>query len=137
MDKLTFEVNDSVIRIVGIFEASKPIKLASDFAKQGFILEEFSEQTKKFYKDYWYPEFRDLLFFKEKETSSKILAKSLNQSISFKKGFDFANQKDIIIEAEIGSVELILFPNELHFFSIELKPPMVTLSSFSLCVWSK
>jgi hypothetical protein len=122
MDKLTFEVNDSVIRIVGIFEASKPINLANDFAKKGFVFEELSEQTKKFYKDYWYPEFRDLLFYKEKETSSKILAKSLNQSISFKKGFDFANQKDIIIEAEIGSVELILFPNELHFFSIELKP---------------
>lgn len=122
MDKLSLEVYDSEIRIVGIFEAKKHAKLAKDFIKEGFELENLSDSTRKFYKDYWYPEFRDLLFFKEKETSSKILKKTFNQSLTFVKNKDKANNPITTVDAEIRSVELILFPNDLHFFSIELKP---------------
>lgn len=122
MDKLSLEVNDSEIRIVGIFEAKKHSKLTKDFIKEGFELENLSDSTRKFYKDYWYPEFRDLLFFKEKETSSKILKKSFSQSLTFVKNKDKAKNPISLVEAEICSVELILFPNDLHFFSIELKP---------------
>jgi hypothetical protein len=122
MDKLSLEVYDSEIRIVGIFEAKKYAKLAKDFIKEGFELENLSDSTRKFYKDYWYPEFRDLLFFKEKETSSKILKKTFNQSLTFIKNKDKEHKPITLVEAEIRSVELILFPNDLHFFSIELKP---------------
>jgi hypothetical protein len=122
MDKLSLEVYDSEIRIVGIFEAKKHAKLAKDFIREGFELENLSDSTRKFYKDYWYPEFRDLLFFKEKETSSKILKKTFNKSLTFIKNKDKEHNPITLVDAEIRSVELILFPNDLHFFSIELKP---------------
>ena len=122
LDKNTLEVSSSIIKIVGVFESTPVKKTISGFKSIGYVAEELGERAKKFYKDYWYPEFRDLLFFNEKKTSAQILVKTLNQSITFKKDFDLKNQKDVLIDAEIGSLELILFPNGLHFFSIELKP---------------
>lgn len=122
MDKLKFEVNDSIIRIVGVFESKKHLKLANELLKFGYSKEQLTDDSKKFYKDYWYPEFRDLLFFKENETSSTILVKDFNQSLNFIKSQDKINNTIFTIPAEIGKVELILFPNNLHFFSIELIP---------------
>jgi hypothetical protein len=34
MDKLKFEVNDSIIRIVGVFESKKHLKLANELLKK-------------------------------------------------------------------------------------------------------
>ena len=122
MDKLSFEVSDSIIRIVGIFEEKKYQVLIKNSIKNGFLTEELTDGTKKFYKDYWYPEFRDLLFFKEKESSSKILIKDFKHPITFVKSKDEQKNPTKLINANVGSVELILFPNGLHFFSIELSP---------------
>ena len=131
MDKLSFEVNDSEIRIVGIFEAKKHTKLAKEFVNNGYVPEVLSDDAKKFYKDYWYPEFRDLLFFKENESSSKILRKEINQSLSFVKTKDEAKNPLICIGAEVIAAEVILFPNDLHFFSIEIKPKENTIQQIA------
>ena len=61
-DKNTLIVSSSIIKLVGIFESSPVKKTISEFRSNGYTSDSLDERSLGFYKNYWYPEFRDLLF---------------------------------------------------------------------------
>ena len=62
IDKKTIKVSSSIIKLVGIFESTPVEKTISAFESIGYTSDLLDDDTLGFYKNYWYPEFRDLLF---------------------------------------------------------------------------
>jgi hypothetical protein len=62
LDKNTLKVSSSIIKIVGIFESENVKKTISGFKSIGYTSDSLDDDTLGFYKNYWYQEFRDLLF---------------------------------------------------------------------------
>ena len=129
MDKQSLKVNNSIIRISGIFESD--LNSASDrkFKEAGYIDETIKDQ--QFHKNYWYPEFRDIFFRKEnKETAARILVKSCNEKVTFLRR---NHEKEVVKKTQttINSKEVYLFPNGLHFFSISFDTTGLSLVDIS------
>ncbi len=73
LDKKTLKVSSSIIKIVGIFESVNVKKTISGFKSIGYTSDSLDDDTLGFYKNYWYQEFRDLLFlFKGDHKGRKI-----------------------------------------------------------------
>ena len=82
MIKETLKVNQSIIRITGIFETDSLKSTERRFINSGYSQEEITNQ--QFHKNYWYPEFRDIFFRKEnKETAACILVRSCDEKVTF------------------------------------------------------
>ncbi len=62
MDKQSLKVNNSIIRISGIFESDLNSASERKFKEAGYIDETIKDQ--QFHKNYWYPEVRDIFFRK-------------------------------------------------------------------------
>lgn len=122
------EANAAIIRLVGIFEEKFSKKFVQRFYKDGYKEEQFSDKTKSFLKDTFYPEFRDLLFLGHEETSVTVLQLQPTNGITFKKK---VGDHSTEISSDFSQVELLLFPNGLHFFSIELSPRQLDLTHLS------
>lgn len=122
------QANATIIRLVGIFEEKYTKKFVQRFIKSGYKEEQFSDYTKSFLKNTFYPEFRDLLFLGQEESSVSVLQLQAPHGITFKKraGENFSE-----IATDFSQVELFLFPNGLHFFSIELSPRQLELAHLS------
>ncbi len=122
------QANAAIIKLVGIFEEKYSKKFIQRFTKIGYKEELFSDQTKSFLKNTFYPEFRDLLFLGQEESSVKILQLQPTEGITFKKK---AGENVTEISTDFSQVELFLFPNGLHFFSIQLSPRQLELAHLS------
>ena len=132
LDKTTLKVSSSIIKIVGIFESVNVKKTISGFRSIGYTSDSLDDRTSGFYKNYWYPEFRDLLFLFKGDAAATYLAKNIEQKFEFIKFKDEKTKEPIIkVQAGIKSVEVFLFPNGLHFFSIEIYAPEQSLSEIS------
>ncbi len=129
MDKQSLKVNNSIIRISGIFESDLNSVTDRKFKEAGYIDETIKDQ--QFHKNYWYPEFRDIFFRKEnKETAVRILVKSCNEKVTFLR----RNQEKEVVkktQTTINSKEVYLFPNGLHFFSISFDTSGLSLVDIS------
>ena len=129
MDKQSLKVNNSIIRISGIFESDLNSTSERKFKEAGYIDETIKDQ--QFHKNYWYPEFRDIFFRKEnKETAARILVKSCNEKVTFLR----RNQEKEVVkktQTTINSKEVYLFPNGLHFFSISFDTTGLSLVDIS------
>ena len=129
MDKQSLKVNNSIIRISGIFESDLNSTSERKFKEAGYIDETIKDQ--QFHKNYWYPEFRDIFFRKEnKETAARILVKSCNEKVTFLR----RNQEKEVVkktQTTINSKEVYLFPNGLHFFSISFDTSGLSLVDIS------
>ena len=129
MDKQSLKVNNSIIRISGIFESDLNSVTDRKFKEAGYIDETIKDQ--QFHKNYWYPEFRDIFFRKEnKETAARILVKSCNEKVTFLR----RNQEKEVVkktQTTINSKEVYLFPNGLHFFSISFDTSGLSLVDIS------
>ena len=122
------QANAAIIKLVGIFEDKYSKKFIQRFTKIGYKEELFGDQTKSFLKNTFYPEFRDLLFLGQEESSVKILQLQPTEGITFKKK---AGENVTEISTDFSQVELFLFPNGLHFFSIQLSPRQLELAHLS------
>ena len=132
LDKNTINVSSSIIKLVGIFESSPVKKTISGFRSSGYTSDSLDERSLGFYKNYWYPEFRDLLFLFKGDAAATYLSKNIEQKFEFIKFKDEKTKEPIIkVQAGIKNVEVFLFPNGLHFFSIELYAPEQSLSEIS------
>ena len=128
---IDFKVSNSIIRIIGVFETTGRLQTNVKNFKDSNYKEEEIDTNNSFIKNYWYPEFRDIYFFKSEETSSTILKKTLNKEISLVVRTNYETKEKEWLNAIVGDVELFLFPNNLHFFSIELTIDSKLLSSYS------
>ena len=129
MDKQSLKVNNSIIRISGIFESDLNSATDRKFKEAGYIDETIKDQ--QFHKNYWYPEFRDIFFRKEnKETAARILVKSCNEKVTFLRR---NHEKEVVKKTQttINSKEVYLFPNGLHFFSISFDTSGLSLVDIS------
>ncbi len=129
MDKQSLKVNNSIIRISGIFESDLNSFTDRKFKEAGYIDETINDQ--QFHKNYWYPEFRDIFFRKEnKETAARILVKSCNEKVTFLRR---NHEKEVVKKTQttINSKEVYLFPNGLHFFSISFDTTGLSLVDIS------
>ena len=122
------KANAAIIRVVGIFEEKYSKKLAQRFQKIGFENEELADQTRGFLKNNFYPEFRDLMFLSQEDSSAQILQFNLGSEVTFQKR---AGDALIDIPAQIQQIELFLFPNGLHFFAIQFDPQQLELRDLS------
>lgn len=122
------QANAAIIKLVGIFEEKYSKKFIQRFTKIGYKEELFGDQTKSFLKNTFYPEFRDLLFLGQEESSVKVLQLQPTEGITFKKK---AGENVTEISTDFSQVELFLFPNGLHFFSIQLSPRQLELAHLS------
>lgn len=59
-------VTNSIIKIIGVFEIPANRKnINSKFTNAGYVKEVFTDPgILKHFKDYWYPDFRDVYFFR-------------------------------------------------------------------------
>jgi hypothetical protein len=122
------KANAAIIKLVGIFEGKYNNKFKQRFLQKGYKEEEWSAGTLSFLKDNFYPEFRDLMFIGKEDSSVTVLKNDLKSGVIFKKR---AGDNIIDIEVNIVQVELFLFPNGLHFFSIQLEPIQLDLTHLS------
>jgi hypothetical protein len=124
--------NDALIKITGIFEQKNLKNTIKSLLQKGYQKEVIPEFSKGFYKDNYYPEFRDIIFLGG-ENGVQVLNHPEIQKVSFLKGSKDQVEKR---EAEIVNREIYLFPNGLHFFSIELKSLDLDLNYLSDLMFS-
>lgn len=123
--KSTLQANAAVITLVGIFEETRTSNLAQRFRAKGYEREPVSDTSKAFFKDTFYPEFRDLMFLGQKPCSASVLQRSDHSEINFLKS---ANKQ---VAGRISKAELFLFASGLHFFCIQLSPAQLELNQLS------
>jgi hypothetical protein len=123
-DTNTIIAKKAVIKLVGIFESSGK-DLVEKFCTGGYVSEEIKSNDRGIFTNLFYPEFRNLFFFCGNSTQSSILIKAQETKIVFLKN------KKTSVPAHIGKVEVFLFENGLHFFSIEIHEKDIPLSHLS------
>lgn len=131
MKKEDLVVNNALIRIVGVFETTGKLNATIKRFKDVNYIEEVVNDDNSFLKNYWYPEFRDLYFYKKEKSSATILKKTGNDSINFIVRVDKTSGEQTILKAKIENIELFLFENNLDFFAIDLSIENANLSSYS------
>jgi hypothetical protein len=122
------KANAAISKVVGIFEEKYSKKLEQRLQKIGYKKEVLQDATKGFLKNTFYPEFRDLMFLGEEESSAQVFQLQHVPSITFLKK---AGANIIEISTNIQQVEVFLFENGLHFFALELDPKELELSKLS------
>ena len=131
MEKKNLTVNNSIVRIVGVFEQNlTKNKFKAKLIASGFKTIEENDPS-SFHKNYWYPEFRDMFFLQKNETSTKIYTKYPDVKIDFFVRNNKTTGIDETIRVEIGKIELFTFKDGLNLFAIELSITQKELSYYS------
>ena len=122
MEKKNLTVNNSIVRIVGVFEQNlTKNKFKAKLSASGFKTIEENDSS-SFHKNYWYPEFRDMFFLQKNETSSKIYTKYPGVKIDFLVRNNKTTGIDETLRVEIGKIELFTFKDGLKkLFGIKTK----------------
>lgn len=134
MNKSELIVKNNIVRIVGVFDfPTKQKNINGKFEKDGYTQEIISDELSlKHYKNYWYPDFRDIYFLKKEETSATIFTKQLlDTKLDFVVRTNRETGEQIILETNLISAELFVFKEQLSFFTIELNIDDKKLSSIS------
>ena len=116
-------VSNSIIRIIGVFEEKNNKDFNKKLTDNGFE-KEINQDPYSFHKNYWYPEFRDLMFLQKEKTSVKVWKKAINEKVVLE-------NRQQTIPFNVDLVELFLFPNDLNFFTIEVSIEDARLESYS------
>ena len=131
MEKKNLTVNNSIVRIVGVFEQNvTKNKFRAKLIDNGFKTIEENDPS-SFHKNYWYPEFRDMFFLQKNETSSKIYTKYPGVKIDFLVRNNKTTGIDETLRVEIGKIELFTFKDGLNLFAIEVSITQKELSYYS------
>lgn len=131
MEKKNLTVNNSIVRIVGVFEQNlTKNKFKTKLSASGFKTIEENDPS-SFHKNYWYPEFRDMFFLQKNETSSKIYTKYPGVKIDFLVRNNKTTGIDETLRVEIGKIELFTFKDGLNLFAIEVSINQKELSYYS------
>ena len=133
IDKSALLVANSIIRVVGVFETTAKMKtVTAKFTNADYEREVITNPAAvSHFKNYWYPDFRDIYFLKKEDTSAKIYSKQLQQKVDFVVRTNRETGEQIILNATLNSVELFLFEDQLNFFTIELSIDEKLLSAYS------
>ena len=131
MEKKNLTVNNSIVRIVGVFEQNlTKNKFKTKLSASGFKTIEENDPS-SFHKNYWYPEFRDMFFLQKNETSSKIYTKYPGVKIDFFVRNNKTTGINETLRVEIGKIELFTFKDGLNLFAIEVSINQKELSYYS------
>ncbi len=130
MEKKNLTVNNSIVRIVGVFEQNVTKTFKNKLSASGFKRIEENDIT-SFHKNYWYPEFRDMFFLQKNKTSSKIYTKYPEVKIDFFVRKNPSTSVNETLRVEIGKIELFTFKDGLNLFAIEVSITQKELSYYS------
>jgi hypothetical protein len=131
MEKKNLTVNNSIVRIVGVFEQNlTKNKFRTKLRTSEFKTIEENDPT-SFHKNYWYPEFRDMFFLQKNETSTKIYTKYPGVKIDFLVRNNRSTGINETLRVEIGKIELFTFKDGLNLFAIEVSITQKELSYYS------
>jgi len=133
MDKATLKVANAIVRIVGVFETSGSLSaMISKFEQELYLRENIQEpKTLDYFKNYWYPEFRDLYFIRKEKSSATILSKDFDRKLEIVLRTDQKTDVKTLISISVDRAEVFLFEHNLHFFSIDLSIESNELAGFS------
>lgn len=132
MDKSKLVVNDSIIKIIGIFESeNKKNELHRLLEHNQFKHEPIKDGADNTHKNLWYPEFRNMVILEKGENASKIYHKAINRELTFLLRENYQTKVKDYFDASILNVELFTFNEGLHFFSIEVSIKQTELSYYS------
>jgi hypothetical protein len=132
MDKSKLVVNDSIIKIIGIFESeNKKNELHRLLEHNQFKHEPIKDGADNTHKNLWYPEFRNMFILEKGENASKIYHKEINSELTFLLRENYQTKVKDYFDASILNVELFTFNEGLHFFSIEVSIKQTELSYYS------
>ena len=132
MDKLNLNVNDSVVKIIGIFESeNKKNELHRLLENNLFKNNPIKDSANNTHKNLWYPEFRNMFILEKGYNASKIYHKEINQELTFFLREDRETKLKEYLDVSILNVELFTFKEGLHFFSIEVSIKQNELMHFS------
>lgn len=132
MDKLKLVVNDSIIKIIGIFESEyKKNELHKFLEKNHFKNNPIEDDANNTHKNLWYPEFRNMFILEKGHSASKIYHKEINQELTFFLREDRVSKLKEYLDVSILNVELFTFKEGLNFFSIEVSVKQRELMNYS------
>jgi hypothetical protein len=135
------KINSSIIRIVGLIGEvgqKEQKKFYSKLLKRGFVQDCFpltgegdhDTKTEQFFKDYFYPEFREIMFLTPSNSVNKrfVLNNSESVSLIYGKGVTAINYPINVIKSEI-----FIFEGNLGLFSLSIQPenPTYTIEDIS------
>ncbi len=120
------EIENSIIKIVGLLEEQPGLQ--SVLEKNGYLMEELSPENSEFLKDYFYPDFRNLMFFDHKQVDNRRYKKEIKKVVSLS---DSRETKKILVE----NVEVFLFGSDfiaLFCITVQLVDKTPTIESISV-----
>jgi hypothetical protein len=136
MEKKNIHISHAILRAVSIFDPKG--KSEKDFAKRlellGFSKQSFHHNSLDFFKNNYYPEFKELIFSNQEKETVQTFRKEFNQSIYFLKTvFNPDENKNIItpIETTLNYCDLFIFPDGLSFFMLDFSSSNKTISEIS------
>ncbi|NQU84380.1 MAG: hypothetical protein HQ541_01345, partial [Mariniphaga sp.] len=97
MTKKYPKIQNSIIKIVGLLEEKPGLQAA--LLKNEYLREELSDEHSNFFKDYFYPDFRNLMFFKHNRINNRRFKKEINQVISLSDSFK--TEELLVKDAEV------------------------------------
>ena len=122
------KINNSIIRIVGLlgdFNKKNTRQQYQEFIKSGYIRDlltveyatEAEERSKRFFKNTFYPEFRDMMYLGRTDSEEKRFAKTQNLKVNLKYGTT-DRQRDYFLN--ILKSEIYVFEGHISLFSISI-----------------
>lgn len=130
MDYSNKQINHAIIKAISIFEITKKRDFETTLVKNNYSISLINEESEKFFKNYFYPEFRHLLFSNIKTESVKTFTKKIDTVFTFmlqnEKGEFFRHTK-----INVNQCDLFLFPIGIHFFSIDFSLENTTFNDVS------
>jgi len=125
MEKLQISINKSIVKIIGLFE--EPAKIDSILTNNNYKQKIVNENEESFLRDYFYIDFRDLMFMDHEKVNNRSYKKTINKEISFKENED-------IKEIEVADSEIYLFGKDyiaIFCLSINLKSTNNIIHNYS------
>ncbi len=116
-------INQAILRAVSIFDPKG--KSEKGFAKRlevnGFSKQSFHHSSLDFFKNNYYPEFKELIFSNQEKEAVQTFRKEFNKVIVFPRE----------IEATLNFCDLYIFPDGLSFFMLDFSTSNKTISEIS------
>ena len=119
------KIQNSIIKIVGLLE-EKP-ELQSVLGKNGFVKEEISSESSTFLKDYFYPDFRNLMFFDHNQVNNRRYKREINKVVSLS---DSVVTEKLLVK----DIEVFLFGSDFiapFCISVQLESSNPTIENIS------
>ena len=116
-------INHAILRASSIFDPKG--KSEKDFAERleeiGFSKQYFQQNSLDFFKNNYYPEFKELIFSNKGKEAVQTFRKEFNKVIVFPRE----------IEATLNFCDLYIFPDGLSFFMLDFSTSNKTISEIS------